>query len=176
MSKTTNEMMVELNSIIVEMERIAKENKKNFNYLSGLTINANQLIGKIIANIKYLDNTPDTILLPPTTIVKLVQDKFKVQISAKTRKKEYVNARHIACYFLKKFTRMHLADIADFVGITDHTSVLHGINNVKKFMSLEPEYLDSVFELEERLVNIYKEKYASNNIPRTESNRQAVLQ
>ena len=176
MSKTTNEMIAELSAVISEVERVSKEYKKNFNYVSSLATNANKLLEEIIKTINYLDENNKNILLPPAVIVKTVQDKYKVQISSRTRKNEYANARHIACYFLKKFTRMSFSEIGEFVGLFDHSSVMHGVNNVKKFMSLETEYLDDIFDLEQRLINIYKEKHASNNISGVKSDRQAVLQ
>lgn len=176
MSKSTNEMITELQAIIGEMERVSSENKRNMNYICRITSDASETITKLVSTLKYMESTADTIILPPLVVIGVVQDKYKIQINTRSRKKEYVNARHIACYLLKKFTRMTLTDIADFVGIIDHTTVLYAITNVKKFMSLEPKYVDNIFELEEQLVNIYKEKYAGNNISTAKSNRQAALQ
>lgn len=176
MSKTTNQMVIELNSIINEMHNIIKDYEVGVNRVYVLSENASDLITKLTNKIEHFDIAPKNMILPPLVIVNHIQNKYKVQICTKTRKTEYVHARHISCYFLKKFTKMYLTDIAEFVGMADHSTVLHAIGNVKKYMSIEPEYLDEIFQIEEELAKIHKEKYASNNISGVKSDRQAVLQ
>ena len=69
------------------------------------------------------------------------------QLRMKTRAKERVQARYIACYFLKNLTTLTLAQIAQVVGLGDHASVLHGLKKIE----YQIEKYDDVRERYERI-------------------------
>ena len=60
-------------------------------------------------------------------IQKVVSDYFQMDIQtlqSKTRKRHIVQARQIAMYFAKKFTKASLASIGSQIGKRDHATVL----------------------------------------------------
>lgn len=165
-TKTKGEKIAELKNIIGELNRVSKVVKDSSRSVDRLLNVSSELVEGL-----YNDLKPTlisrSIILPPAVIIDLVQKRFEVIITKRTRKKEYVEPRHIACYLLKKYTRMSLMEIGEYTGGLDHTTVINAINNVKKFMSIESDYLDKVFDLEEQLEKIFKTSYAGNNIQTT---------
>jgi chromosomal replication initiation ATPase DnaA len=63
------------------------------------------------------------------------------QLRIKNRNKTKVQARYIMCYMLRKHTEMSLDEIAEYLSpaITDHTTVMHGIQVIKNQLSLKHE-------------------------------------
>lgn len=57
----------------------------------------------------------------------------------KTRKKEVVEMRHIAIYFIRNYTKMTVTQIG-VIFQRDHTSILHAIHQVSNLMQSDPEY------------------------------------
>ena len=64
-------------------------------------------------------------------------------IRAKVRTTRIVQARYVFCYLLRKHTDMSLLDVAHYLspGITDHTTVMHGVAFVKGQLSLNEIYI-----------------------------------
>jgi chromosomal replication initiator protein len=62
-------------------------------------------------------------------------------IRAKNRTTRIVQARYVMCYMLRKHTDMSLIDVAQYLspGITDHTTVMHGIRYIKGQLSAKHE-------------------------------------
>jgi len=63
------------------------------------------------------------------------------ELRIKNRNKTKVQARYILCYMLRKHTEMSLDEIAEYLSpaITDHTTVMHGIQVIKNQLSLKHE-------------------------------------
>ena len=57
-------------------------------------------------------------------IKEIVEQHFKLDITTKTRKREYVEARGIYYYLTRQYTRMSLSSIGKTMG-RDHSTVLH---------------------------------------------------
>lgn len=70
----------------------------------------------------------------------------------KTRKREIVNARQIAMYFLKSFTHFSLKSIGDYFGGRDHTTVIHSLKTVNDLMYSDPDYRQRVNILRQRIL------------------------
>lgn len=69
-------------------------------------------------------------------ITKVITDYYGMDmdtIRTKCRTSMIVQARYVFCYLLRKHTDMSLVDVAQYLspGITDHTTVMHGIAYVK---------------------------------------------
>lgn len=84
-------------------------------------------------------NLPDYNQRKATAIVKIVCDYFgfdNEDITKRSRNQELVLARHFIFYFCKQETKLSLHEIAELVSpkdrIMDHTTVIHGINRIKK--------------------------------------------
>ena len=59
-----------------------------------------------------------------TLIQEIVEQHLKLDITTKTRKREYVEARGIYFYLTRQYTRMSLSSIGKTMG-RDHSTVLH---------------------------------------------------
>ncbi|GAA4827488.1 chromosomal replication initiator protein DnaA [Algivirga pacifica] len=68
-------------------------------------------------------------------IQQVVADYFKIsveELKSKTRKKDIANARQIAMYFSKEYTKEPLKNIGDYFGGRDHSTVVHASKTVSK--------------------------------------------
>lgn len=95
-------------------------------------------------------------------IMEVVREKFGIDFTKKTRKFEYKEARQIACYLFRKYTGLSLADIATYVGLGDHTTVIWSIKKVEDIMYTDPTYKEIVHELENILKSSIKNKNDNN--------------
>ena len=106
---------------------------------------------------KMIKETPKQIneeRFPSELIVQEVNNKFMVDITKITRKKKVMYARHAAVYLLKTHTNLIWQDIAVSVGNTHHTSVIHSFKAAKDIMETDDEYLQTINEIKERLVDL----------------------
>ena len=75
-------------------------------------------------------------------IITSVTDYYNMDITilrTKGRNRTLVQARYVLCYLLRKHTAMSLIEIAQYLapGITDHTTVIHGVREIKAQLSLK---------------------------------------
>ena len=86
-----------------------------------------------------------------TLIQEIVEQHLKLDITTKTRKREYVEARGIYFYLTRQYTRMSLSSIGKTMG-RDHSTVLH-------FERLIPHWLMYNIQLKEDYNIINKRIY-----------------
>jgi chromosomal replication initiator protein len=87
-------------------------------------------------------------------IQKVVCDYFDLPLDlmkSKSRKREVVQARQIAMYFAKNFTKSSLATIGAQCGGKDHATVLHACKTVNNLMDTDKKFRGYVEELEKKL-------------------------
>ena len=72
-------------------------------------------------------------------------------LSAKSRKREIVTARHVAMYFSKQLTTHSLKSIGLRFGGRDHSTVIHACNTIDDRISLEPAFKTEIGEIEQKL-------------------------
>ena len=87
-------------------------------------------------------------------IQKVVSDYFQMDIEtlqSKTRKRHIVQARQIAMYFAKKFTKASLASIGTQIGRRDHATVLHACKTVDNLSFTDKQFRKYVEDLNQRL-------------------------
>ena len=72
-------------------------------------------------------------------------------LSAKTRKREIVTARHVAMYFSKQMTSHSLKSIGLRFGGRDHSTVIHACNSVEDRLECEPGFSDQMEEIKKGL-------------------------
>jgi len=70
------------------------------------------------------------------------------EITARGRAAQYLEPRHITCYLLREYARMHFKEIGDLFN-RDHTTIIHAVRAVKDRMDTEPDYKARV----QRLIN-----------------------
>lgn len=86
-------------------------------------------------------------------IITVVCEHLKLtveQIRGKSRSKEFVYARHLIFYFLRKHTTLTLKSAGELFN-RDHTTVIHALENLQDIMDTEPPVKDEVELLESKL-------------------------
>ena len=73
-------------------------------------------------------------------------------LKAKTRKKEVVQARQVAMYFVKECTTHSLKSIGHHFGGRDHTTVIHSVQLVSDLVDRDKTFRAQVLELRKKFV------------------------
>ncbi len=107
---------------------------------------AEKVIGRIV-NITKKVNTVEKIRDLVCEYFSLTVDS----ISTKSRKREVVQARQIAMYLSKQFTKNSLSSIGNTIGQRDHATVLHACKIVNDLMDCDKNFRISVKEIEAKL-------------------------
>ncbi len=131
----------ELEGALISLIAQASLNKKEIN----LDL-ARKMIDKFVKN-----NTREVSI---DYIQKVVCDYFDLPLDlmkSKSRKREVVQARQIAMYFAKNFTKSSLATIGAQCGGKDHATVLHACKTVNNLMDTDKKFRGYVEELEKKL-------------------------
>jgi len=87
-------------------------------------------------------------------IQKVVCNYFNMNvevIKSKTRKREIVQARQIAMYFAKSFTKSSLVEIGKVMGGKDHATVLHACKMVNNLIDTDKRFKLYINEIEKKL-------------------------
>ncbi|MBL7705664.1 MAG: chromosomal replication initiator protein DnaA [Taibaiella sp.] len=103
--------------------------------------------------VKNLIKTPEK-ELGIAEIQKMVCTYFKIdydKLQSKTRTGDVVNARQIAMYLAKKFTKCSLKTIGDHFGKRDHTTVIHSVQKVEDFLKTDEAYRESFLEIQHKV-------------------------
>ncbi len=97
------------------------------------------LAKKIVDN--YVKNTKREVSID--YIQKIVSEYFQMDVEtlqSKTRKRHIVQARQLAMFFAKKFTKASLASIGSQIGKRDHATVLHACKTVDNLASTDKQF------------------------------------
>ena len=134
--------------------------------------NVRDLEGVIVSLLAHstLTNTPVDLPLAEKVIGKLVQitpmvlsaekirdivcDYFDLSVDSiftASRKREIVQARQIAMYLSKQYTKQSLASIGQVIGKRDHATVLDAIKAVSDQMATDKRYRSNVQEIQAKL-------------------------
>lgn len=151
---------VEMPADIVEY--VAKNIKSNVRELEGAIISliaqssfnhrevtlelAKQVVEKFVKNVKRE--------ISIDYIQKVVSDYFQLDIDtlqSKTRKRHVVQARQLAMFFAKKFTKASLANIGSQIGDRDHATVLHACKTVDNLVSTDKQFRKFVDDIHKKL-------------------------
>jgi chromosomal replication initiator protein len=85
------------------------------------------------------------------SIAKSVSQYYKIPVpdlKSKTRSKEITIARHIAMYMAYYMAKATLAEIGNYFGKRDHTSVIHAVNKIKSLQKTDQSISKSLYEIE----------------------------
>lgn len=89
-------------------------------------------------------------------IQKTVCEYFKVKIEdiqSKTRKRDVVQARQLAMYFAKQYTKASLASIGSQIGKRDHATVLHACKTVKNLQETDKQFRGYVEDISRKIAD-----------------------
>lgn len=92
----------------------------------------------------------------PHRLVELVEDVFDTDIKVKSRRQGVIFGRKASAYILKKYTKLSLNEIAKFIGVGDHTTVIYNIKTAEDLMFTEKWYKEKITEIEKEIENFSK--------------------
>ena len=151
---------VEMSEDVIEY--VAKNIKTNVRELEGAIISliAQSSFNKKEINLglakeiveKFVKNTKREVSID--YIQKVVSDYFQMDVEtlqSKTRKRHIVQARQLAMFFAKKFTKASLASIGSQIGKRDHATVLHACKTVDNLSSTDKQFRKYVEDLTKKL-------------------------
>jgi len=144
------------------IEYVAKNIKSNVRELEGAIIsliaqssfNKKEItidLARVIVE-KFVKNTKREVSID--YIQKVVSDYFQMDIDtlqSKTRKRHIVQARQLAMFFAKKFTKASLASIGSQIGKRDHATVLHACKTVDNLTSTDKQFKKYVEDITKKL-------------------------
>jgi chromosomal replication initiator protein len=84
-------------------------------------------------------------------LIGLVEDVFDTDVLAKNRMQNTVFARKAAAYVLKKHTSLSLKEIAPYIGVKDHTTVLYNVSTAKDLITTEEWYKNKIDDIENEI-------------------------
>jgi len=119
--------------------------------LAQSSMNKNEITPTLASRVieKFVKSVPREITVEH--IQGLVCDYFDITLDkmhSKTRKREIVQARQLAMYFSKNFTKSSLAYIGSKCGNKDHATVLHACKTVKNLSDTDKAFKKYVDDLE----------------------------
>lgn len=151
---------VEMEDDIIEY--VAKHIKTNVRELEGAIIsliaqssfNKKEITINLAKEIveKFVKNTKREVSID--YIQKVVSDYFQMDVNtlqSKTRKRHIVQARQLAMFFAKKFTKASLASIGSQIGKRDHATVLHACKTVDNLSSTDKQFRKYVEDISKKL-------------------------
>ncbi len=151
---------VEMEDDIIEY--VAKYIKTNVRELEGAIIsliaqssfNKKEITISLAKEIveKFVKNTKREVSID--YIQKVVSDYFQMDVDtlqSKTRKRHIVQARQLAMFFAKKYTKASLASIGSQIGKRDHATVLHACKTVDNLSSTDKQFRKYVEDIAKKL-------------------------
>ena len=89
-------------------------------------------------------------------IQEIVSEYFQLSIEelqSKTRKRHVVQARQLAMFFAKKYTKLSLANIGKSIGKRDHATVLHACKTVDNLNETDKQFRKFLSDLTTKINN-----------------------
>lgn len=140
--KYINNNVRELEGAMISLLAQATFNKKD------LTVDlVKDILGKMVCRQAAEELTVDR-------IQEVVCDHFHLDpdaLQAKTRKREVVQARQLAMYFCKNYTKASLSFIGSQIGKKDHATVLYACKAVADLMETDRKFKIQVEEIQKKL-------------------------
>lgn len=144
------------------LEYVARNIKSNVRELEGALIsliaqssfNRKEVNLDLAKNVveKFVKNIKKEISID--FIQKTVSDYFQLDVNtlqSKTRKRHVVQARQLAMFFAKKYTKASLSNIGSKIGDRDHATVLHACKTIENLASTDKEFKKYVDDIQKKL-------------------------
>lgn len=74
-------------------------------------------------------------------------------ITSSRRDADISEARHIVCYFLKMYTKMHYTEIGVFLGNRHHSTIINSFKTVKDLVTIDKKFKTKIDEINEIIIN-----------------------
>ncbi|MEX0273239.1 MAG: chromosomal replication initiator protein DnaA [Flavobacteriaceae bacterium] len=144
------------------IDYVAKQIKTNIRELEGAIIsliaqssfNKKEVTLELAQSVveKFVKNTKREVSID--YIQKVVSDYFEMDVAtlqSKTRKRHIVQARQLAMFFAKKYTKASLASIGSQIGKRDHATVLHACKTVDNLAETDKQFRKYIEDLTKKL-------------------------
>jgi chromosomal replication initiation ATPase DnaA len=105
-----------------------------------------------------LKNNGEKPLISPKNIVRLVEDDYGVKITLRSRKREILFPRYQCIYLLRKYARLSLNGICEYLPITDHTTVINSLKKNSDMMETDFEYFTRLKKLDDEIAEYINNK------------------
>ena len=143
------------------IDHVAKNIKTNIRELEGAIIsliaqssfNKREVTLELAQQVveKFVKNTKREVSID--YIQKVVSDYFEMDVAtlqSKTRKRHIVQARQLAMFFAKKFTKASLASNGSQIGKRDHATVLHACKTVDNLAETDKQFRKYIEDLNKK--------------------------
>lgn len=100
--------------------------------------------------------------IPHIRVIEEVKKEFGIDFVVKSQKRHIIDARHTCIYLLKKFTDLTLKEIAEYVGVRDHTTVINALKTASNLITTDIEFRARANKIEKQLWEIHNEIYGNN--------------
>lgn len=149
LNQKANAYGVEVPPVVIDF--VAQNVKSNIRELEGALIRllaqstfSSQDISLSMAQEYLIDLIQDTrASLNMDQIQRIVCQHLNVdqgKLSARSRRREIVQARHLAMYFCREFTQHTTSKIGEAFGGRDHSTVIHAINSINNQIETNPNF------------------------------------
>jgi chromosomal replication initiation ATPase DnaA len=85
-------------------------------------------------------------------IIDAVNKEFQTICTVSVKNKQVSDARAVAMYFLNKYTKLNLTEIALATGRNNHTTVIAARDKVLTFIQIYPDFKEKVDRIEQELI------------------------
>lgn len=158
-SKVRNEGLLIPEAVV---DYIARNVTDNIRELEGVIVSllAQSTLTKTEINVDLAERVVERIVdvadktITIQSIQKLVCDYYRLEasdIQTKSRKREVVQARQIAMYLSRKYTKNSLSSIGEQIGHRDHATVLYACNAVTDLLKYDKSFRQSLETIENSL-------------------------
>ena len=106
-----------------------------------------QLAQRVIKRSVKVEDNPLTV----DDIIESVCQHYNVtpaNINSRSRKKDYVMARHVSIYLAQKYTKMPASRIGRLVGGRDHSTVIYSCNQVEQRIKIDKKFSSEITSIE----------------------------
>ncbi len=144
------------------IEYVAKNIKSNVRELEGAVISliAQSSFNKKEINLELAKGVVEKFVkhvkkeISIDYIQKVVSDYFQLDLEtlqSKTRKRHIVQARQLAMFFAKKYTKSSLQNIGSQIGDRDHATVLHACKTVDNLVETDKQFKKYMEDINKKL-------------------------
>lgn len=99
----------------------------------------------------YEESKPSADLI--TNIKAYLECELGIDLSARTRRQEYIKGRCMFYYFIRRYTELSLQQIAQLVGGLHHSTIIHGLVICQDYINQSKSFAKDMIRHDEYILN-----------------------
>lgn len=99
----------------------------------------------------YEESKPSADLI--TNIKAYLESELGIDLSARTRRQEYIKGRCMLYHFARRYTELTLQQIAQLVGGLDHSTIIHGLVICQDYINQSKSFAKDMIRHDEYILN-----------------------